>query len=458
MQSAGDAMDVGAGSAATALAPLQHAAGELDGQPSHSYYAEDSYAEPFEEDSTFIQHPAAESSDQQLLQQEPTHAIHPAAGLHQAVLEQLQHASSNTRHQQQHQSRSIQSLQQQEEQVLLEGEQQLHRSAGSSPASPHLLRQQQQLLELQQQWAEQEHDRLQRIADSLHGSPVASQQQQGWQQQQQQHGWEQQQQDWQQQQQQHGLGPAGATGFADAAAASSGDGGDELTAGDAAAAVGELGSPSSVFLPAGSLTSSLQFAHPPLHASSPTAAAALRGSDILRQGMVRSSSPPLSPTPAAAAAAVAAAAPAAARQLLSALQLRCQALEVSLEQQAQQAQAAAAALASAHAAHSVEQESMRQYYEVRHMRGGGSEVVGGLHALYDLLQLELACGMHTQWHLLLQLLGALFVALGFGMLHIASACISYISTLHSWLPACNTTTHLVHCRRSCQTGRPSCSC
>jgi hypothetical protein len=403
MHYAGDVVDEGAGSAATALAPLQHAAGEMDDQPSHAGYTEDSYAEPFEEDSTFIQHPAAESSDQQLLQQEPTHAIHPVAGLHQALLEQLQHDSSNTRHAQQQHTSSSQSLQQQDEQALLEAEQQLHRSTGSSPASPHLLRQQQQLLELQQQWAEQEHDRLQRIADSLHGSPVASRQQDDWQQQQQ-YDWEQQQQDWQQQRQQrHGLGPAGFTNEADnsAAAASSGEGGDKLTAGDAAAAaVGELGSPSSLFLPAGSLTSSLQFAQPPLHASPPTAAAAaaaaaLRGSGILRQGMVRSSSPPLSPTPAAAAAAVAAAAPAAARQLLSALQLRCQALELSLEQQAQQAQAAAAALASAHAAHSVEQESMRQYYEVRPMRGGGLEVVGALHALRDLLQLELACGMHA---------------------------------------------------------------
>jgi hypothetical protein len=352
MQYVGDVADDGDGCAATALAPLEHAAGELDDQPSHSGYAEDSYAEPFEEDSTFIEQPAAESSGQQLLQQEPTPAIHPTTGLHQALLEQLQHDSSIKLHQQQHHSSSSRSLQQQE-QALFEPEQQMPRSACSSPASPHVLRQQQQLLELQQQWAEQEHARLQRIADSLHSSPTASQQQQDW-----------------QQQQQRGLGPPGAAGSADeadiaTAAATSGDG---LAAGGAAG--GELGSPSSVFLPAGSLTSSLHFTQPPLHASSPTAAA-LRGSAVLRQGMVRSLSPPLSPTPAAAAAAVAAAAPAAARQSLSALQLRCQALEVSLEQQAQQAQAAAAALASAHAAHSVEQESMRQYYEVRVRSSGG---------------------------------------------------------------------------------------
>lgn len=95
---------------------------------------------------------------------------------------------------------------------------------------------------------------------------------------------------------------------------------------------------------------------------------------MLRMGIVRPSSPPLSPTPAAAAAAMAAAAPAAARQSLSALQLRCQALEVSLEQQAQQAQAAHTALAAAHAAHSAEQESMRQYYEV----GLAAVVVDGI--------------------------------------------------------------------------------
>jgi hypothetical protein len=362
--------DEGAASAATALAPLQLAAGQLGGQPTRPADNEDSYREPFEEDSSFIGGPTAESSGQQLLQQEPTHAIHPAAGLHQALLEQLQHDSSNTSHDQHHSSSSI--IHQQEN-VLFEAEQQLHHSACSSPASPHMLRQQQQLLELQHQWAEQEQARLQRVADSLGSSPPASQQQQqhDWQHQQEQH-----QQTWQhqQQQQQYGLDPAGAAGSADeadiaAAAAASGysnsaDGGsgDELAADEAA---GELGSPSSLFLPPGSLTSSLQFAQPPQHASSPTVAA-VRGSAVLRQRIVvRPSSPPLSPTPAAAAAAVAAAAPAAARQSLSALQLRCQALEVSLEQQAQQAQAAAAALASAHAAHSAEQDSMRQYYEVR---------------------------------------------------------------------------------------------
>jgi hypothetical protein len=47
-----------------------------------------------------------------------------------------------------------------------------------------------------------------------------------------------------------------------------------------------------------------------------------------------------------------------------ALQLRCQSLEVALEQQQQRTEALQAVLAAAHAAHCDEEASIRQYYEV----------------------------------------------------------------------------------------------
>eukprot|EP00775_Hariotina_reticulata_P010700 gene10700-10857_t len=47
-----------------------------------------------------------------------------------------------------------------------------------------------------------------------------------------------------------------------------------------------------------------------------------------------------------------------------ALQLRCQSLEVALEQQQQRTEALAAVLAAAHASHQDEEASIRQYYEV----------------------------------------------------------------------------------------------
>lgn len=104
----------------------------------------------------------------------------------------------------------------------------------------------------------------------------------------------------------------------------------------------ELGSPSSVFLPHGSLASSLQFQ-----------AAPAGGARLHHAGA--GSSALASPPPG--------------RLSYSALQLRCQALEVALEQQSQRTDAVQAALAAAHSQHAAEESSLRQYYEVRWLAG-----------------------------------------------------------------------------------------
>jgi hypothetical protein len=372
MQLEGADSDSRAGDAATITQPLRHAAG-VHIKSGNGAADQHSDLEPVRSVSRLvtIDHIAPERRSHQSVQQSG-YGHDDTAGLHHALYE-LQQDSSHAVHQaeQQQEESSFQDLQQQQQQVLLMAESQLQQGIGgsraSSPASPHMHQQRQQLLELQQQWAEQQQARIDSLAAVTSTSHLAYQQQP-----------------------QHGSTNAAdgaasdsesASGIsamdnADIAAAADGSSGSDNQGGDsedeyAAGERGELGSPSSVFLPPGSLTSSLQFSQPPERTA---AAAGVRGSAVLRMGIVRPSSPPLSPTPAAAAAAMAAAAPAAARQSLSALQLRCQALEVSLEQQAQQAQAAHTALAAAHAAHSAEQESMRQYYEV----GLAAVVVDGI--------------------------------------------------------------------------------